>query len=95
MIERLDPPLLLAWAALLLTGLVLVASAAVGQPGGADYYLGKQIVFAVGALAVFVGLAAVPMAVWERCHRPCLLAAFGLCALALLPGISVEVNGAI
>ena len=94
MIERLDATLLVAWAVLLLLGLVLVASAAVGQPGGADYHLGKQLLFAVTAVAVFASLSVVPTAAWERFHRPCLLVAFGLCALALLPGISVEVNGA-
>ena len=94
MIERIDGTLLALWLALLLLGVVLVASAAVGQPGGADYYLGRQLVFVALALGGFAVLAAVPLAAWERCHRPCLLAALAICALVLLPGLSVEVNGA-
>lgn len=94
MIQRIDGPLLGAWLALVLLGVVLVASAAVGQPGGADYYLGRQLAFVAAALIAFAILAAVPLAAWERCHRPCLLAALALCALVLLPGLSVEVNGA-
>lgn len=94
MIERWDATLLLAWLALVLLGLVLVGSAAGGQVGGADYYLGKQLLFTVAALVGFAVLAAVPLAIWERFHRPCLLLAIALCALVLLPGLSVEVKGA-
>ena len=94
MSERLDTTLVLTWLALLGCGLVLVTSAAVAQPGGADYYLGKHAAYAVASALAFVAVAVVPLRLWEALHRPCLLLALGLCALVLLPAISVEVNGA-
>ena len=94
MTQRLDMTLAMAWLALVVAGLVLVASASVAQPGGADYYVRKQLLFAVAAAAAFAVVLAVPMRVWEQLHRPCLILAIVLCALVLLPAISVEVNGA-
>lgn len=94
MSERLDTTLLAAWLALLGCGLVLVTSAAVAQPGGADYYLGKHAAFALASMLAFVAVALVPTRLWEGLHRPCLLLALVLCALVLVPAISVEVNGA-
>ena len=94
MTQRLDMTLAMAWLALVAAGLVLVASASVAQPGGADYYVRKQLLFAVAAAAAFAVVLAVPMRVWEQLHRPCLILAIVLCALVLLPAISVEVNGA-
>ena len=94
MTQRLDMTLAMAWLALVVAGLVLVASASVAQPGGADYYVRKQLLFAVAAAAAFAVVLAVPMRVWEQLHRPCLILAIVLCALVLLPAVSVEVNGA-
>ena len=94
MTQRLDMTLAMAWLALVAAGLVLVASAAVAQPGGADYYVRKQLLFAVAAAAAFATVLAVPMRVWEQLHRPCLILAIVLCALVLVPALSVEVNGA-
>ena len=94
MIERLDMTLVMAWLALLGTGLVLVTSAAVAQPGGADYYLGKHASFAVVSAFVFLLFAMTPIRFLEVLHRPCLLLAFALCLLVMVPGLSVEVNGA-
>ena len=94
MTQRLDMTLAMAWLALVVAGLVLVASASVAQPGGADYYVRKQLLFAVAAAGAFAVVLAVPMRVWEQLHRPCLILAIVLCALVLLPAISVEVNGA-
>ena len=91
---RWDPTLLMAWLALLAVGVVMVASAAAGQPGGADAYLRKHMVFVVGAVAVFGVCAAIPLRAWEVFHKPCLLLALALCALVLVPLLSVEVNGA-
>lgn len=94
MTERLDVTLATAWLALLGAGIVLVASAAAAQPGGADYYLGKQLAFAAAAAMAFVVVALVPMRAWETLHRPCMLLAIALCVLVLVPALSVEVNGA-
>ena len=94
MIERVDMTLVMAWLALLGAGMVLVTSAAVAQPGGAEYYLSKHALFAAASVALLLVLAAVPIHTWYVLHRQCLLLAFGLCALVLLPVLSVEVNGA-
>ena len=94
MTERLDMTLAIAWLALLAAGVVLIASAAAAQPGGADYYLGKQLLFAAAAVIVFAVVALVPMRTWETLHRGCMLLAIALCVLVLVPGLSVEVNGA-
>ena len=94
MIERLDMTLVMAWLALLAAGLVLVTSAAAAQAGGSEYYLGKHALFAAASLVLLFLLAGVPIRTWETLHRSCLLLAFGLCALVLVPVLSVEVNGA-
>ena len=91
---RVDGTLLLVWIALLTVGVVMVASAAAGRPGGADAHVVKHMVLVGAAGVVFVALAAVPLRIWQRLHKPCLLLALGLCALTLVPALSVEVNGA-
>ena len=91
---RFDATLLVAWLALLAVGVVMVASAAAGRPGGADSYLVKHLVFVAASIAIFLVLAATPLRLWRLLHRPCLLVAIGLCALVLVPVFSVEVNGA-
>ena len=102
MIERWDATLVLAWLALVLLGLVLVGSASAGfgdavasaTGRGPDYYLKRQLLFTIAALMAFAVVAAVPLAMWERFHRPCLLLAIALCALVLLPALSLEEKGA-
>ena len=91
---RWDTTLLLAWLALLVVGVVMVASASAGQRGGADAHLQKHIVMVLASVAVFAVCAAIPLRAWQAVHRPCLLLALALCGLVLLPFLSVEVNGA-
>ena len=91
---RVDGTLLLAWIALLMVGVVMVASAASGRPGGADAHVVKHVALVGAAGLVFVTLATVPLAIWQRLHKPCLLLAVGMCALTLVPALSAEVNGA-
>ena len=91
---RWDMTLLLAWLALLVVGVVMVASASAGQRGGADAHLQKHIVMVLASVAVFAVCAAIPLRAWQAAHRPCLLLALALCGLVLLPFLSVEVNGA-
>ena len=91
---RWDTTLLLAWLALLVVGVVMVASASAGQRGGADAHLQKHIVMVLASVAVFAVCAAIPLRAWQAAHRPCLLVALALCGLVLLPFLSVEVNGA-
>ena len=94
MTERLDMTLLLAWAALLLVGLVMVTSAAAGQPEGTYYYLFRHGLYLVVAVSVFLLVAVVPLRAWETIHRPCLVLAFVLCLLVFLPGLAAVAKGA-
>ncbi len=91
---RWDTTLLMAWLALLVVGVVMVASASAGQRGGADHHLQKHIVMVLGSVVVFAVCVAIPLRAWQAVHKPCLLLALALCALVLLPFLSVEVNGA-
>ena len=84
----------MAWLGLVMIGLVMVASAAVAQPGGADYYIARHAAFAVAAVAAFLAFLAIPLRTWEIVHKPCLLLAFALCAAVFVPSLSVEVKGA-
>ena len=91
---RWDMTLLMAWLALLVVGVEMVASASAGQRGGADPHLQKHIVMVLASVVVFGVCAAIPLRAWQAVHKPCLLLALALCALVLLPFLSVEVNGA-
>ena len=94
MIERLDMTLVFAWFALLLVGLVMVTSAAAGQPEGTYYYLLRHCAYMAAALIVFGLIAVVPLRTWEVVHKPCLLFAFVLCVLVFVPGLAVAAKGA-
>ncbi|MCE3285273.1 MAG: cell division protein FtsW [Steroidobacteraceae bacterium] len=85
-------------AALLLIGLVMVASASIGiaekETGHAFTYFQKQVVFVLlGLLAAAVGLA-VPTRAWEKYSIWLMAGAFLLLVLVLVPGIGYTVNGA-
>ena len=85
-------------AALLLIGLVMVASASIGiaekETGHAFTYFQKQVVFVLaGLLAGAVGLA-VPTRAWEKYSIWLMAGAFVMLVLVLVPGIGHTVNGA-
>jgi cell division protein FtsW len=85
-------------AALLLIGLVMVASASIGvaekETGQAFYYFKHQVAYVLGGLvAALVGIA-VPTRVWEKYSIYLLIGAFALLVLVLVPGIGASVNGA-
>jgi cell division protein FtsW len=94
---QLDPVLTTIVLALLLGGLVILASAsitiadnAVGEP---FFYVERQ------ALAAAIGIAAcgvclyIPMRVWRSLGPLMLLAGLALLLVVLIPGIGYEVNG--
>jgi cell division protein FtsW len=93
-----DVPLLLAVAALLALGLLMVGSASISiadrQLGAPFHYLLRQGVYvAVGVLMAFVTVQ-VPLAVWQRIGPLLLLSSLALLLLVLVPGLGRNVNGA-
>jgi cell division protein FtsW len=93
----LDPWLTGPVLALLLIGLVMVASASIGiserELGEPFYYFQRQSLFVlVGLTAAVVGVI-VPTQVWERQSIWLLAGAFLLLILVLTPGVGHEVNG--
>ena len=93
----LDPCIVGTVCALLLIGLVMVASASIGisekETGAAFHYFMRQLVYvALGLVACCVGLA-VPTRVWDEYSKYLLGGAFLLLFIVLIPGIGYEVNG--
>ncbi len=98
--HRVDYVLLALVAALLLFGLLMLASAGTGmgldQFGDASYYVKHQFVF--GLLPGLIGLYAcsrVPYTFWRRHAMKIFAASLGLLVLVFVPGISSgNINGA-
>jgi cell division protein FtsW len=93
----LDPWIIGTVAALLLIGLVMVASASIGisekETGAAFHYFVKQLMFVgLGLVAAGIGLA-VPTRIWDERSTWLLIGAFVLLVLVLVPGIGYVVNG--
>jgi cell division protein FtsW len=87
----LDRTLLFSWLVIVGFGVVMVASASVAQGDG---LLVRHVVFlALGAVA-FLGALLMPLDWWRQGHQMALLLALVLCAVVLIPGIGVQVNGA-
>ena len=93
----LDPWLVGSVAALLLIGLVMVASASIGisdRDAGAPFFLfQRQLVYVLIGLAAACVAVAIPTAVWEKYSIFLLAAAFVLLLLVLVPGLGHAVNG--
>jgi cell division protein FtsW len=84
-------------AALLLIGLIMVASASIGisarEAGSPFSYFERQLFFvALGFVAGIAGIV-VPTKIWEKYSIYLLGAAFVMLVLVLIPGIGHEVNG--
>jgi cell division protein FtsW len=84
-------------AALLLVGLVMVASASIGiaerETGAAFFYFERQLMFVgMGLVAAMLALA-IPTTLWEKYSMVLLGVAIALLVLVLVPGIGHEVNG--
>lgn len=92
-----DSVLVLVVAALLLIGLVMVASASIATAerefANPFYFLERQL------LAVFLGLAVagvmmlIPSSAWDRLSMVLLLVAFLLLVSVLIPGVGSVING--
>lgn len=92
-----DMPLLVTACALLGLGLVMVSSAsmevAAGQLGNPFYYMIRQMIYLVIAVAALFCALCVPMWVWERSRFLLLSLGVILLVAVLVPGIGREVNG--
>ncbi|GMR17361.1 MAG: putative lipid II flippase FtsW [Gammaproteobacteria bacterium] len=94
---QIDPVLLTIGLALLLGGLVVLASASISIAdstfGDPFFYVERQVVAAlIGAGAGFLCLL-IPMRVWRGLGPLLLLTAFALLIVVLLPGVGHTVNG--
>lgn len=84
-------------AALLLVGLIMVASASIGvsdhESGNPFTYFERQLMFVLLGLVAAAVAMLVPTDVWERHSIVLLVIAFVLLLLVLVPGIGHVVNG--
>jgi cell division protein FtsW len=98
-LPRVDYVLLFSVMALLTLGLVMVVSASISladrELGHPFYYALRQAVFMGAGLAGGFALFRVNLALLERMGMTLLLSAFVLLLLVLVPGVGVEVNGAV
>jgi cell division protein FtsW len=94
----LDPWVIGPVAALLLIGLVMVASASIGisekETGEAFYYFQRQLIYVLAGLVAAAAGLAVPTRVWDKYSMYLMAAALLLLLLVLIPGIGASVNGA-
>lgn len=94
----MDLPLLLAVAAMVVFGLVMVYSSsfifAQERTGSGFTFVKKQLIFAVLGGAGLLALARVPYRFWARHAYPVLLVSCALLALVLVPGLGARVGGA-
>jgi cell division protein FtsW len=93
----LDPPLALLGLALLLVGLVAIASASIEYAEWTYrnpwFLTQRHLIYLLLALAAAVVVYRIPLALWQRGGSLCLFAALTLLILVLLPGVGKDVNG--
>jgi cell division protein FtsW len=92
-----DPWLIWTIGALLLVGLIMVASASIGvserETGNPFFYFQRQVVYVgLGLVAALVAIS-IPTSVWEKHSIYLLGGAFVLLVLVMVPGLGHEVNG--
>jgi cell division protein FtsW len=95
---KLDPVMLTLVMAMLLGGLVILASASItvsdNATGNPFFYLERQLVAAVIGVGAALVCLFIPMSVWQALGFPMLLLALALLTVVLMPGVGYEVNGA-
>jgi cell division protein FtsW len=84
-------------AALLLVGLVMVASAGIGisdrEMGAPFFYFQRQLLYVgLGLVAAMVAMT-IPTAIWEKYSMVLLGVGLALLVVVLVPGVGHEVNG--
>jgi len=94
---KLDPVLLTIVLALLLGGLVILASASItisdNSTGNPFHYVERQLLAAAIGTAAGAFCLFVPMRIWQSLGPLMLLIAVALLCIVLVPGIGYEVNG--
>ena len=93
---RFDMALVTVVAAVMLLGLVMVASSSITTAAEAGQPLGlfwRQLAFALAATGVLLMTTRIPIGVWRAAGPWLLLLGTGALALVLVPGIGREVNG--
>jgi len=94
---QLEPVLLGTVTALLLVGLVILASASIsiGENIANDpfYYVSRQAIAVLLGIAAGVACLFIPMKFWFSTGPLMLLIAFGLLIVVLIPGVGHSVNG--
>jgi len=97
----IDPALVIASAALLMLGLLMVYSASIALADGPryanygrHYFVARHAMFLTVGLVAAVSVAACAMRVWQGLAMPLFVAALVLLVAVLIPGIGREVNGA-
>jgi cell division protein FtsW len=80
-----------AWLAILTLGVVMVASASVTF---GETILLREFAFLAIALGALAFTLVVPLVVWRNLYFVAWATAVLLCALVLVPGVGIEVNGA-
>ena len=98
-LPRTDYWLLFSAAALAVLGLVMVASASVTfadrELGRPFYYAIRQAIYIGGGVFVGSVLFRLPLSILAKMAQVLLLLSFVLLLLVLVPGVGVEVNGAV
>ena len=93
----IDPWVIGPVAALLLVGLVMVASASIGvsdrDMGTPFHFFQRQIAFVCLGLAAAAVAVVIPTALWDKYSKGLMVVAFLLLLVVLVPGIGHEVNG--
>lgn len=95
---RLDRSLLISTGVLILFGLVMVTSASLHlgerKMGNAFYFPLRQVAHVVAGLVMAGGVSMVPLRLWERAGQWLFLAGLALLVAVLIPGVGVQVKGA-
>lgn len=97
-IGRIDSTLLLLWLVLMSVGLVMIASSSIAfateQYGDPWFFTKRHLVYIVLGLGLALGVALVPVRLWQQYSGWMLVVVIGFLTLVLVPGIGKEVNGA-
>ncbi len=86
--------LLLACAALVLLGLLVLFSAGMGDPGQASVYMRKQAVFACLGVCAMLAAWRIDLEWLRKLAWPIAVVSVCLLASVLVPGVAREINGA-